>query len=526
MIETMDETTSAPPRLPDVLGAIAVQLSELGDVCELDVCDLTEQEALRVVRAGEQVKASVAALQARACTDFVERRDIEVAEARATDHISRREASQRRSAARAEVALARRCSPFQADRHVAHGRALCSTLPHTMAALTAGDLSEHRAEIIARETACLSPEDRREVDARIAGELTLLGDKALTAAVQRACIDVDQASIVERRRRAAADRCVGVRPAADGMARLTVLGPLTDVVGAYASLRAAESARWVATGEPEVDAARAADDRGRGAWLADTALERLSGRAEGQAQPVEIGLVMSDTALFPAAGSSPSTDPGSSSSPTPSSASNPSTGQVSGASPSAGTEEEYVEVPGWGAIPAADARGHLLRLLDEEAPDADGARIWLRRLFTSPDGRDLVAMDSRRRFFTGALRSLIELRDPTCRVLWCDAPTRQVDHAQSAATGGPTSAANGLGLCQRHNLTKEAPGWRVSITETGLDPGGGPHAAVLTTPTGDEFRSVAAPLLGHGRVRGRPAGVRPTVSAVEVLYSGFLHAAA
>lgn len=490
MGETTGETACGTPRLPDVLTGIATQLSEL-----TDVGDLTEEEALAVVTAAERVKASVAAVQARACTEFVTQRDAEVARDRAAEKISRREAGQRQSAARSEVALARRCSPFQADRHIAHGRALCSVLPHTMAALTAGDLSEHRAEIIARETTCLSPQHRREVDARVADTLPQLGDKALTAAVQRACIDVDQASIVERRRRAAEDRCVSIRPAPDGMARLSVLGPLADVVGAYASLRAAEAARWVATGDPEVDAARAADERGRGAWLADTALERLSGRAEGQAQPVEVGLVISDTALFPSAGT--------------------------------GSEGEYVEVPGWGAIPAADARDHLLRLLDEDHPDADDAKVWLRRLFTSPDGRDLVAMDSRRRFFTGALRSLIELRDPTCRIPWCDAPTREVDHARSAAAGGPTSTTNALGLCQRHNLTKESPGWRVSITGTGLDPGGGPHAALVSTPTGNEFTSVAAPLLGHGRVRGRPVrAARPATSTIEVLYAGALHTAA
>lgn len=489
-------------RLPDHLCALAEHLSATtAQLADADgFASLTDEESLRVIAVAEQIKAAAAAVQARVTTAFVAERDADAKEARSRGEINAREASQRRSAARAEVALARRCSPFQADRHVAHARALCTDLPLTMAALTAGELSEHRAAIVAQETSCLTPEDRQEVDTRMAEDLTRLGDKVLTATVQRVCIDVDQASIVERRRRAAADRHVGVGPAPDGMARLTVLGPLTDVVGAYASLRAAEAARWVATGDPEVDAARAGDDRGRGAWLADTALEWLSGRAPGQAQPVEVSLVMSDTALFPAAGGSQS--PGGSQS---SSTGQPQSGagrhRSRGEDQSAG--EDYVEVPGWGAIPAADARDHLLRLLDEHE-GGDEARIWLRRLFTSPDGRNLVAMDSRRRFFTGALRSLIELRDPTCRIPWCGAPTRQIDHARPAADDGPTSVANGLGLCQRHNLTKESPGWDVTTMDTGHDPGGGAHTAHITTPTGDEYTSVAPPLLGHGRVRGRP----------------------
>lgn len=504
MTDTTPGTGPGADRLPDALERMARELSEC-----LDVTGLTEQELLQVVGTAERITSSVAALQARATNAFVEGRDAGTAGARSRGDISAREAGRQRSATRAEVALARRCSPFQADRHVSHGRALCSVLPRTMAALTAGDLSAHRAAIVAQETSCLAAADRHEVDARLAEDLTRLGDRALTAAVQRVCIDVDQMSIVERRRRAAANRCVGVRPAPDGMARLTVLGPLADVVGAYASLRAAEAAHWVATGDPEVDAARAADDRGRGARLADTALERLSGRSEGQAQPVEVGLVMSDTALFPAAGSGQVTDAGASDRPSP-----------------ANPTEEYAEVPGWGAIPAADARDHLLRLLDEDRPDGEAASVWLRRLFTSPDGRDLVAMDSRRRFFTGALRSLIELRDPTCRIPWCDAPTRQVDHVLPAAAGGPTSAANGLGLCQRHNLTKESPGWRVTVTATGLDPGGGPHEIVTETPTGRTHRSTAAPLLGHGRVRGRPASSARPGSALEQHFAQLLRDAA
>lgn len=486
-------------RLPDLLSQLVDHLSDVDDLS-----GLTEEETLRVITAAEQVKAAVTAVQARATTAFVGGRDADAAQARSRGDISAREAGRQRSTARAEVALARRCSPFQADRHVGHARAWCSDLPQTMAALTSGALSERRATIVAQESSCLSPRDRREVDARLAPEMTRLGDRALTAAVQRACIDVDQMSIVERRRRAAADRCVSVRPTPDGMARLTVLGPLVDVIGAYASLTAAESTRRVATGDPATDAALAADGRGRGAWLADTALERLSGRDDGRAQPVEVGLVMSDSALLPGQ-PGPSAHPGG--------------GARSDAS-------EHAEIPGWGAVPVADARDHLLRLLDGQATEGsdDGpARIWLRRLFTSPDGRDLVAMDSRRRFFTGALRSLIALRDPTCRIPWCDAPTREVDHADPAGNGGATSAANALGLCQRHNLTKESPGWQVDVTSTGLDPGGRPHEVRLTTPADEEYTSLAPPLLGHGRARAGPDIVE---SPLEAHYVRMLHDAA
>ncbi len=462
-----------PGVLDDVLGALG----------SASVDGLSEAELARVIATLEATKGAAAAVQARATARFVEDRDELTQEAAAREEISRREASCRRSATRAEVALVRRCSPWQADRHVGAAEALVHDLPLTMAALTAGEISEARSLIVVRETACLSRADRLEADRRLAPDLATLGDRALTAAAQRVAIDLDQEAIVQRRRRAAASRHVGVRPAPDGMARLSILGPLPDVVGAYAALTAAEKARYVATGDPEVDAARAADERGRGAWMADTALERLSGRDAGQVQPVEVGLVMSEDAIIPAAFGGPEEPSG------------------------------PVDIPGWGAVPGDMAREHLLRLCDSET------QTWLRRLWTAPGGRDVVAMDSQRRLFSGVLRQLIELRDATCRVPWCDALARQVDHVTPFARGGGTTAANAMGSCQRHNLVKEEPGWRAEVIATGLDPGGGPHTVRLTTPTGSEFTSVAAPLLGHGRSPTHRSG-----SPLEIYYEGLLAA--
>lgn len=481
---------SMPPvALPDRLAASLEALSAARPE------GLSQAELLRVVSLLEATKGAAAALQARATARFVDDRDARVAEQLASDEISAREARCRRAAARAELALARRVSPSQADRHVGLVQGLVHDLPHTMAALTAGELSEWRATIVARETACLSHEDRMEADRRIAGCLTTAGDRELSAAAHRAAVDLDQESLVRRRRRAAASRNVSVRPAPDGMAWLSILGPLTDVVGAFAALKAAEHARHTLTGDPVVDAARVADERGRGAWMADTALELLSGRHAGQVQPVEVALVMREEAIVRTDG-----------------------------------ESDEVEVPGFGAMPGPMAREHLLRLCDSDT------RTWLRRLWTAPGRRDLVAMDSQRRLFSGVLRRLIELRDASCRVPWCGAPIRDIDHVNAHAGGGETSAANAMGTCQRHNLAKESPGWSAELVADGLDPGGGPHQVRLTTPTGNDYSCVAPPLLGHGRptrpgtsaarVRRRPEPVPDRAwSPLEVHLDGLVDAA-
>ncbi|UUZ43845.1 hypothetical protein LP422_14005 [Janibacter limosus] len=159
-------------------------------------------------------------------------------------------------------------------------------------------------------------------------------------------------------------------------------------------------------------------------------------------------------------------------------------------------------------------------------------------------------MDSTRRLFSGVLRQLVELRDATCRVPWCDAPIRDIDHVTGHARGGETSAANAMGECQLHNPVKEVPGWRAEVIATGLDPGGGPHEVTLTTPTGSEYSCVAPPLLGYGRPlrdrvldttragdtgravdrpRRRPwtqhSPFGPTRSPIEVYFEGLIDAA-
>ena len=92
--------------------------------------------------------------------------------------------------------------------------------------------------------------------------------------------------------------------------------------------------------------------------------------------------------------------------------------------------------------------------------------MWVRRLYTTPDGRDLVAMDSRRRLFGGLLRRMLVLRDDVCTTPWCEAPIVHADHTTPAREGGRTGFEDGNGKCARCNQTKEAPGWRTRVILT------------------------------------------------------------
>ena len=86
-------------------------------------------------------------------------------------------------------------------------------------------------------------------------------------------------------------------------------------------------------------------------------------------------------------------------------------------------------------------------------------------------------LEQRRRRFTGWLAELIRWRDLVCRDPYCGAPIRHLDHIHRHTDGGPTTPANGRGMCERGNYVRELPGWTVRL----LDPDD--HTVVTITPT-------------------------------------------
>jgi hypothetical protein len=130
-------------------------------------------------------------------------------------------------------------------------------------------------------------------------------------------------------------------------------------------------------------------------------------------------------------------------------------------------------------------------------------------------------MDSKRRRFPKGLRRLLQVRDRTCRTPWCGAPIRHTDHVIPVAQGGTTSAANGQGLCEACNYTKQAPGWTATPVPgpagTG-DAGDAGDAVEITTPTGHTYPSHPPPL-PHAR---EPDEER---SLIEEHFRRLIHAA-
>ncbi|GAA1908639.1 HNH endonuclease signature motif containing protein [Williamsia serinedens] len=392
-----------------------------------------ESETVDRISLMESIKAACAAGQAADTLRLQELRS--AAEAEAGVPVERR-----CRGLSAEVALARRVSGNAGSRHLGFARAM-GEMPNTFARLREGSLSEWRATILVRETGYLQVEDRRVVDQALCADPATLdgvGDRALEALAKRIAYARDPQAVVDRNASAPKDRRVTMRPKPDAMVQLSALLPMKAGIAAYAAVK------------QHADALVGDGDRTHAQVMADTLLERLTGKAAVEDLPVAVDVVITGDALV-------------------------------------GFSDAAADVPGYGPIPADTARS-----LISDALDAD-ALVTLRRLFANPDSGALVAMESRARIFPSGLRRFITRRDVSCRMPYCDAPIAEIDHAHPHNDGGPTDSVNGNGLCRTHNRQKENSGWQVTtaITDDGT------HEALIRTPTGHEHLSRAPDSPGH-----------------------------
>ncbi|WP_333893421.1 HNH endonuclease [Mycolicibacterium gadium] len=404
--------------------------------------DADEAELIAEIADFERLKSAAAAGQARATAALDKRR-------RAAEEAAGVPAKQRGRGLCSEVALARRDSPSCGNRHLGFAKALVHEMPHTLAALESGALSEWRATLIVRESACLSVADRRTLDAEMCADVSNLdgkGNKQIAASAKEIACRLDVQAVVDRAAKAEAERNVTIRPAPDAMTIVSALLPVKQGVSVYAALRRSADTTF--------------DDRSRGQIMADTLVERVTGRPAETPEPIAVNLVMTDQALL-------------------------------------GEDNCPALVDGYGPIPADVAR----KLVSSAVAD-ERSKATLRRLYRHPKSGALMAMESRSRCFPKGLAKFIGLRDQTCRTPYCDAPIRHRDHAVPRNREGPTHALNGLGMCAHCNYVKESPGWNVSSCEVD-----GVHTAEFVTPTGAHYQSTAPPLPGSRMV---------TVSEVEV----------
>jgi hypothetical protein len=389
---------------------------------------LDDAGRLDAIRALEELACTVSAAQTALAAELAESVD--------NDHeVLGIPADRRGQGLASMVALARRESPHRGRRHLGLARVVQRELPHTWSAWRAGRITEWRATVMARETACLSLEHRLAIDELLAADhdaFEAMSERQVVSAATAEAARLDGASLVLRRRKAESERCVSIRPAPDTMVWLTALLPVAEGVAVHAALtRGADTAR--AQGDP----------RTKGQVMADELVARVTGDSADRGPGVTLDLVMPHDALL-------------------------------------GASDEPAHLADLGPIPAELARELVAGAV------ASGKEVWLRRLYASPTTGELVAMDSRARRFPAGLAHFIRLRDQVCRTPWCDAPIRHTDHVQRHDDGGPTSGHNGQGACEACNYAKEAPRWRARP---------GPDGSVTTTlPTGHTYSTRPPPI--------------------------------
>ncbi|HEX2858492.1 MAG TPA: DUF222 domain-containing protein [Propionibacteriaceae bacterium] len=416
-------------------------LTALDRVTLADADQDADAARIDLIRAAEDLKNILSAVQAVTAVAFARSQRAEQArQGVPADRVGRGVAEQ--------VALARRESPHRGAIFLGVASILVSEMPHTLHAMATGVLTEHRAQLLVHETACVSREVRGEVDQAVAGDLDRLerlGTRRLVHLVRAETYRRDPESSVGRLAYAASQRFVAVRPAPDCMVRLTALLPVAQGVAAFAALsKAADTAH--ATGDP----------RNRAQIMADELVIRLTGQATAEAVPIALHLILPAEVLLNRRGRH-------------------TTGDRTGG-------ERLGVVLGHGPIPADLARDLVVA--------APPLRSWIRRLYQAPTGR-LVAMESRRRLFPSGLAEFITIRDQICRTPYCDAPIRHIDHMHPKAAGGLTSAANGQGLCERCNHARQALGWTARTMVKKLDgqESARAEAVLLTTPAQHHYIS-------------------------------------
>jgi len=158
----------------------------------------------------------------------------------------------------AEVALALTMPLSSASAVVDQAVALCSVLTVTMAALEAGRVDQLRARVVVDETAALTDEQARAVDAQLDPCLGPLTTSQLRARVRHLVATTDRAAVRRRTRRATCDRGVRLFAAPDGMAQLVATGPGTDLAVVFDRLTTAARGREGAHGRVDPHAATVA----------------------------------------------------------------------------------------------------------------------------------------------------------------------------------------------------------------------------------------------------------------------------
>lgn len=312
---------------------------------------------------------------------------------------------------------------------------LATRLPHTLDALTRGEIDLVKASKVAGPTAALSDALAMRVDRLVAGRLDGATAGSIQRLVKKAVIDTDPEGQAERAQQERARRHLRLCHGDGSMATLAAELPAETAQAAYA--RIDTTAR---------NLRRNGDSRTLDQLRADVCGGLLLGRGAPTTE-VPAPQESSPTAAPPGTKADVFV-------------------HIDLATLT-GLADKPAELAGHGPLPASVAR----------AIAHDPTSTW-RRIITDPhDGAPLDVGRTRYRP-PQALADHVKVRDRTCRFPGCHRPADDVDldHVIPHGCDGPTCAANLIGLCRHHHRVKHSPGWTFRLEADGL--------LHIATPTG------------------------------------------
>lgn len=342
-----------------------------------------------------------------------------------------------------EVACAFRLPERTAETLIEASRSLVHKLPATLRALGVGAISYQHAQVIIDEASTLTTEVAAAFEAEVlpAGERQTAAQLRRTARIARERIDVD--SIKQRTSRSVANRAVFFEPAHDGMAWLSAYLPAAQAMAIFNRVTNI-AASLQGSGEDRTLTQLRAD------VLSDLVLDRDQPSGSGAAgEGSTTGGIKADVCLLVPVLSL------------------------------LGNDDEPATLEGYGPISIDAAR------------DLVGDAKSFIRILTHPETGALLSVGHDRYGAPKDLRTVLRLRDVTCRFPGCNRPAERtdLDHTLDWAKHGPTQLDNLSCLCGPHHALKHASAWAVTQSDDGTGTLGwlSPSGRMYTTEPGNRI---------------------------------------
>ncbi|GGU28278.1 HNH endonuclease signature motif containing protein [Lentzea flava] len=302
----------------------------------------------------------------------------------------------------AEIAAAMHWTSAWTSHQIAMALDLASKLPRTLDALEKGEIDLYKARVLHDSTLPLAADLAAQVEERVLAKAEGRTGAQVRRLASRVVMRVDPDGHRDRAEVRKAQRCTGIDPQADQMARLWAYLPLERAAACYD--RVDTIARGVYTAE---------DPRTLDQVRADVVADLLLATPDKtSAVKVELYVTVSAATLM-------------------------------------GLSEQPGELAGYGPITADLAR--------ELAADA----TW-RRLLTDPVTGEALEFGTSTYRPPAKLRRFVWVRDRTCRFPGCMRPAHksELDHTVPFPQG-PTSEANLGAFCGYHHKVKHRTAWEV-----------------------------------------------------------------